>query len=94
MEMKFQEQVERLTEEDDNTVNEGVPNQQTPSEESREREIVSGEKGELKVKNNIFVSAFNDVRFFQFFFNVKVQQMPCELDLIKIWVTRLTQRKA
>lgn len=56
--MKFQEQVERLTE-DDITVNEGVPSQQTPSEESREREIVNGEKGELKVRSNNFVSVFN-----------------------------------
>lgn len=60
MEMKFQEQVERLTE-DDSTVIEGVPSQQTPSEESREREIVNGEKGELKVRSNNFVSVFNDV---------------------------------
>lgn len=58
--MKFQEQVERLTE-DDSTVNEGVPSQQTPSEESREREIVNGEKGELKVRSNNFVSVFNDL---------------------------------
>ena len=78
--MEFEEQVERLTEEDDSTVNEGVPNQQIPSDELREKEIINGEKGELKVSNNIYVCLMTS-GFVVNFFHVKFQQMPYELDL-------------